>query len=265
MAAAAQKTARPPTLAVLAGWLVFAVANAQRIAVVPFFNDLRRLFHIDYTAAGGLLSAYLLGYVLTQIPAGLAADNLPTRRVIVAGLAEMIAGGVSMFLGGYTAARAVAEAYYYQVGIERQEIENEPEEERSEVRRMYRDRGFRDPLLDSIVRHITADNERWLHVMVRDELGSPPEEGPSAWQSGLAVGLAFMLGALVPVLPFLGHVPSASLLAAGLSLCALAVTGALRSRYSEKSAWRSAGEMVFVGVIGTLVGLVVGRALQRVS
>ncbi len=55
--------------------------------VVPFFNDLRGAFHIDYAAAGGLLSAYLAGYVLAQIPAGLAADNLPTRRVTVAGLA----------------------------------------------------------------------------------------------------------------------------------------------------------------------------------
>jgi predicted MFS family arabinose efflux permease len=78
--------AQPETSALIAGWAVFTLANAQRIAVVPFFNDLRHAFQIDYTAAGGLLSAYLLGYVLAQIPAGLAADNLPTRRVTVAGL-----------------------------------------------------------------------------------------------------------------------------------------------------------------------------------
>src|SRR5579872_60081 len=46
------------------------------------------------------------------------------RAVVIAGLAEMLAGGVSMFLGGYTAARAVAEAYHYQVGIERHEIQH---------------------------------------------------------------------------------------------------------------------------------------------
>jgi len=80
---------RPQASALIAGWTIFTVANAQRIAVVPFFNDLRPVFHIEYTAAGGLLSAYLLGYVLAQVPAGLAADNLPTRHVTVAGLATL--------------------------------------------------------------------------------------------------------------------------------------------------------------------------------
>jgi len=80
---------RGPVPALVAGFAVFTLANAQRIAVVPFFNEFRRTFGIDYMAAGGLLSAYLLGYVLAQIPAGLAADNLPTRHVTVAGLAML--------------------------------------------------------------------------------------------------------------------------------------------------------------------------------
>ena len=82
--------------ALVAGWAVFTLANAQRIAVVPFFNEFRSTFGIDYTAAGALLSAYLLGYVLAQIPAGLAADNLPTRHVTSAGLA-MLALTSSLF------------------------------------------------------------------------------------------------------------------------------------------------------------------------
>jgi VIT1/CCC1 family predicted Fe2+/Mn2+ transporter len=186
------------------------------------------------------------------------------RAVIVAGLAEMCAGGVSMFLGGYTAARAVSEAYDYQVDVERHEIESEPDEERHEVRRMYRDRGFEGHLLETIVGHITADRERWLNVMVRDELGAPPEEGPQAWQAGLAVGLAFMGGALVPILPFLLHLPLAAVVAAVLSLFALGVTGALRTRYSRKPAWRGAAELIAVGVIGTAVGIAVGAILDRI-
>ncbi|HKV45418.1 MAG TPA: MFS transporter [bacterium] len=81
----------PLRAAAAAGWGVFVVANAQRIDVVPFFNDLRALYHVEYAAVGGLLSAYLLGYVLAQIPAGLAADNFPTRRVTLAGLAAITA------------------------------------------------------------------------------------------------------------------------------------------------------------------------------
>src|SRR5436309_2760190 len=73
-------------LALAAGWAVFLIANAQRIDVVPFFNELRATYGVDYAGVGALLSAYLLGYVAAQIPAGLAADNLPTRRVTLAGL-----------------------------------------------------------------------------------------------------------------------------------------------------------------------------------
>jgi MFS transporter, ACS family, hexuronate transporter len=83
------EASRSAVPALVAGWAVFTLANAQRIAVVPFFNEFRHDFGIDYAAAGGLLSAYLLGYLLAQIPAGLAADNLPTRHVTAAGLAML--------------------------------------------------------------------------------------------------------------------------------------------------------------------------------
>ena len=70
---------------------MFVIANTQRIDVVPFFNDLRPYYHTDYAGVGALLSAYLLGYLLAQVPMGLAADNLPTRRVTLAGLALIAA------------------------------------------------------------------------------------------------------------------------------------------------------------------------------
>jgi len=82
---------RPGPAAVAAGWAVFVIANTQRIDVVPFFNDLRPYYHTDYAGVGALLSAYLLGYLLAQVPMGLAADNLPTRRVTLAGLALIAA------------------------------------------------------------------------------------------------------------------------------------------------------------------------------
>jgi len=84
------------------GWAIFAVANAQRIAVVPFFTEFRHYYHTNYTAVGALLSAYLLGYLLAQVPMGLAADNLPTRRVTLAGLALIcLTSGLFAITGSY--------------------------------------------------------------------------------------------------------------------------------------------------------------------
>jgi len=97
-----------PLWTAAAAWGVFFIANAQRIDVVPFFNDLRALYHIDYAGVGGLLSAYLLGYVLAQIPAGLAADNLPARRVTLAGLACMtVTSALFALTGRYASALAM--------------------------------------------------------------------------------------------------------------------------------------------------------------
>jgi predicted MFS family arabinose efflux permease len=94
-----------PLWTAAAAWGIFFIANAQRIDVVPFFNDLRAVYHVDYAGVGGLLSAYLLGYVLAQIPAGLAADNVPTRLVTLAGLACMTATSALFALtGGYATA-----------------------------------------------------------------------------------------------------------------------------------------------------------------
>ncbi|HZT96133.1 MAG TPA: VIT1/CCC1 transporter family protein [Chloroflexota bacterium] len=190
-----------------------------------------------------------------------AVSGSGRHAVVVAGLAEMLAGGVSMFLGGYSAARAVKEAYLYQVEVERHEIREEPEEERAEVSRMYRDKGFGGALLEQIVRHVTSDPERWLHVMVRDELGRPPEEQSASWQAGVAIGMSFMAGALVPLIAFLVGVPQPRWTAVILSICALVVTGAARSRFSRKTWLRGAGEMVAIGLLGTLAGYLIGTVL----
>jgi VIT1/CCC1 family predicted Fe2+/Mn2+ transporter len=190
------------------------------------------------------------------------ASSGRTRTVVLAGLAEMLAGGVSMFLGGFSAARATREAYDYQVDVERGEIHHEPDEERAEVKQMYRDRGFRGSLLEDIVRHVTSDPERWLHVMVRDELGAPPDERGSSLRSGLAIGLSFMAGALIPLFPFFFLTSSATVLAIVLSILALFITGATRSRFSRRRWWFSGGELVLVGLVGSLAGVIIGDVLS---
>ncbi|HEV2438692.1 MAG TPA: MFS transporter [bacterium] len=97
-----------PALTAASAWGVFFIANAQRIDVVPFFNDLRAVYHVDYAGVGGLLSAYLLGYVLAQIPAGLAADNVPARKVTLTGLACMtVTSALFALTGRYATALAL--------------------------------------------------------------------------------------------------------------------------------------------------------------
>lgn len=213
----------------------------------------------------------LLGDVLLGLNDGIATTlvfalsvagaSKTYHTVILAGLAEMFAGGVSMFLGGYVSAQSEREAAQHQISVEQDEIEHEPEEEREELRQIYREKGFSGTQLKNIVDHLTSDKDRWLNSMIRDELLLQPGQFRSPWKVAAAVGISFVMGAFVPVLPFLLYLQFAPLLAAVLSIAALFGTGAARSRYSHRSWLRSGSEMVLVGVIGTLAGVVIGRIL----
>jgi len=79
--------------------------------------------------------------------------------IALAGIAEMLAGGVSMFLGAYMSSRTERDAAQYQISIERHEIEHEPDEEREELRRIYSEKGFSGRQLSGIVDHLTSDPE----------------------------------------------------------------------------------------------------------
>jgi VIT1/CCC1 family predicted Fe2+/Mn2+ transporter len=181
--------------------------------------------------------------------------------VVLAGLAEMFAGGVAMFLGAFKASQSQKEAAEHQIAVERREIEIEPEEERAELREIYRQKGFSGRQLTSIVDHLTSDKERWLNSLIRDELLLRPGEFVSPWRVALAVGVSFIGGAFVPVFPFLTGLPDAPLVAIALSLAVLFGTGAAQSRYSRRNWLRSGAEMVLIGVIGTAAGLAIGKLL----
>jgi VIT1/CCC1 family predicted Fe2+/Mn2+ transporter len=184
------------------------------------------------------------------------------NTVVLAGLAEMLAGGVAMFLGGFMSAETQIEAAQHQIDVERHEIEHEPEEEREELREIYREKGFSGTQLTRIVEHLTSDKERWLDSLIRDELLLRPGQYRSPWRVAGAIGLSFALGAFVPVFPFILHLTWAPAAAAVLSVAALFATGAARSRYSHRTWLRSGGQMVVVGIIGTFAGLAIGRLLS---
>src|SRR5947209_7697724 len=213
-----------------------------------------------YELLGDIILGLNDGIVTTLVFAlGVSGASASGHAVIIAGLAEMLAGGVSMFLGGYLSGQSENEATEHQISIERLEIESEPEEEREELLQIYREKGFSGRQLTTIVDHLTADKERWLNSMIRDELMIRPGELVSPWKKGATLGLSFALGAIVPVAPFLLHTPAVQLVSALFSLAVLFGTGAARSRYSHKTWLRSGTQMVVVGLIGAMAGLVIGK------
>lgn len=187
------------------------------------------------------------------------------HTVVLAGLAEMFAGGVAMFLGGFMSAQSEKEAMQHQIAVERHEIEVEPEEEREELRQIYREKGFTGHQLAGIVDHLTGDKERWLNSMIHDELLIRPGELRSPWKVAGVVGASFVIGALVPLIAFLVRLPYTAAFAVFFSIATLFVTGAVKSRYSHRTWVRSGAEMVVVGILGAAAGVVIGHILSGQS
>lgn len=138
-----------------------------------------------------------------------------------------------------------------------------PERERDEVRLIYRNKGFSGKLLDQIVDHLTADHERWSNVMMREELGfGDAFEAP--WRSSLTVGLSYLMGAFVPVIPYFFVSPARGIIYSAIAtLCMLFVVGAAKTVITTRSLWRSGLESVLTGAAAAAATFGAGYYLWR--
>jgi vacuolar iron transporter family protein len=185
------------------------------------------------------------------------------NTIVLIALGEVAAGSISMALGGYLSARTEHDVLDQRIATEQWEIAHEPEEERAELRDIYRHKGLQGELLERVVRQLTADEECWLRALVHDELGIV-ESAPirPAWQQGALIGLAFVIGGLIPTLAFLLHLPQPRLWAFGLTAVVALALGALKSRYTRKGAVRSSLEFLAIVTVGTVAGVVIGSLLH---
>src|ERR1700732_3672451 len=146
-----------------------------------------------HVAAGANLRDVMLGLndglvASFAVTSGIAGAFTNPSVIVMAGLAEMLGGSVSMGLAAYASARAQFEFYESEIQREREEIKRWPDREREEVRAIYRGMGFAGPLLDAIVAHITADPARWNNLMMREELGFGSDVSEPPLRSGVTVG-----------------------------------------------------------------------------
>jgi VIT1/CCC1 family predicted Fe2+/Mn2+ transporter len=154
---------------------------------------------------------------------GVAGATLGRQEVLFTGLAGMLAGAVSMALGEWLSVQSSRELYERQIGMERAELEEIPDEERDELELIYQAKGLQPEQARMMAQQIIADPNTALDTLAREELGIDPSElGGSAWTAAITSFLLFALGAVIPVLPyvFIGGIPAvvASAIASSLGL-----------------------------------------------
>jgi VIT1/CCC1 family predicted Fe2+/Mn2+ transporter len=166
------------------------------------------------------------------LAAGLSGAVSSTGVIVVAGLAEIAAGSIAMGLGGYLAARTDREHYASERAREFREVREMPAAERREVAAVFREYGLDDGQAAPVVEAICADPDRWVDFMMRYELGLEPPDPGRATKSALTIGISYVAGGLVPLVPYMatGEVLTGLAVSAAVTLLALFSFGAVKGR-----------------------------------
>ena len=200
---------------------------------------------------------------------GVAGSGAPHQAILVAGLAGLVAGSLSMALGEYLSVQSARELLANELRIEAGQLAASPDAEVAELRGIYERKGIPERMAAELAEHmVRSDPGLALDTMAREELGFDPDDlGGSAWVAGGTSLVLFALGALVPLLPFLlvdGRV--ALVAAAGLSGVALLGLGAGITRLTGIHPVRSGLRQLAFGASAALItygiGLAVGTALR---
>jgi VIT1/CCC1 family predicted Fe2+/Mn2+ transporter len=198
------------------------------------------------------------------LAAGLSGSVSATNIVVIAGLAEIAAGSIAMGLGGYLAARTDREHYANELERERREIIEVPDREKEEVAEVLRSWGLREPDIESAVKAISEDSDRWVDFMMKHELGLEEPEPKRARNSSLTIGLSYIVGGIIPLSPYmLIHQAHTALMTSVIAtLIALFIFGYVKGRFTGSKPFKSAWQTTLVGGLAAGIAFLVAKLIS---
>jgi VIT1/CCC1 family predicted Fe2+/Mn2+ transporter len=182
---------------------------------------------------------------------------------LLAGLAGLLAGALSMALGEWISVKSSQELYENQMQIEMDELETNPEGEMKELALIYMAKGIPEAQAGKMAEEIMKDKTHAHEVLVKEELGINAEElKGSAFEAAIYSFILFSVGAVIPVLPFMftsgtqAIVISVSASAAGLFLIGAAIT-----LFTGKNVWYSGFRQVLFGLAAAAITFGIGKLI----
>ena len=227
--------------------------------------------HVDHThrdVLGGGFRAAIFGVSdglvsNVSLVLGTAAAHPGAGFVRLAGLAGLFGGAFSMAAGEYISMQAQREAFQRELAIEAEEIRRRPEGERRELEHIYRARGIDAEIAHRLAEELMADPVVALATHAREELGLDPDELGSPYQAALSSFVTFAVGALVPLVAFLGGSSgtTAVVIAVGLTALGALVVGGLLSLVTVRSWYFSAARQLAICAIAGAATYGIGSAI----
>lgn len=198
------------------------------------------------------------------LAAGLSGAVNSTAIIVIAGIAEIVAGGIAMGLGGYLAAKTESDHYQAEYRREMQEVEEVPHVEAAEVADILTEFGVQEAQIPTVVEAIQSNPKKWVDFMMRFELGLEKPDPRRIVFSPLTIGLAYVFGGLVPLLPymFLKHVQQGLFFSIIITLIALLCFGAFKGHFTGRKIWRSALQTMVIGATAAAAAFGVARLIS---
>ena len=198
------------------------------------------------------------------VVSGVVGANLSLRTILILGFANLIADGFSMAAGNYLGTRAEDEERRHHEAVEREEIRTVPEGEVEEVRQILASKGLSNDTLEKAVKEITADQNKWVQLMIAEEYGLPAA-GRSALRAAATTFAAFIICGLVPLTPYLLPLNDQFTAACIATAVAFFGIGSLKSLWTIVPWWKSGLGTLAVGGISATIAYAIGVFLKGLA
>lgn len=246
-----------------------AKASAPRTPGTAKAADEPEIDHSHRDIAGGWLRPAVFGAMDGLVSnfaliAGVAGSNASARTIAITGLAGLAGGAFSMAAGEYTSVASQSELARAEVEVERRELVRAPEAELRELAELYIARGLDEELAYEVATQLSRDPDQALEVHAREELGVDPHDLPSPWLAAGSSFLAFAIGAVLPLLPYLLGA-TALWPALLLTMAGLFLAGAVVSRVTARPWWFGGSRQLLLGGaaggLTYLLGMAIGHGI----
>ncbi|MBX7227539.1 MAG: VIT1/CCC1 transporter family protein [Chitinophagales bacterium] len=194
---------------------------------------------------------------------GIAGASANQTGVLLAGLAGLLAGALSMALGEWISVKSSQELYENQMQLEMDELESNPDGEEKELKLIFLSKGVPEEQAKQMAKEAMANIDHAHQILVKEELGINAEdlEG-SAMEAAIFSFLLFAVGAIIPLIPFMfANGNLAIILSVAFSGIGLFFIGAAITLFTNKSVWYSGFRQVLFGLAAAAITFGIGKLI----
>ncbi len=195
----------------------------------------------------------------------MAAANPGKAAILVAGLAEAVAGSIAMGGGSYLASEAEEGLYVAEIRDEALEIESDPEREIAELALILEDEGLDRKAAEQVAQGLAANDNVFLRTKVQKELGLSPDAGGAAIGDALVVGATYLGAAVIPLWPyFLFSIGVALPISLGCTLVALFILGVIKGTVARQGLLKAGLQVLLIGGVSAGIGWIIGHFVTKI-